>query len=191
MEWIIQSVPADGGVQLEQLWERYRLAPPPTYRHRASMWFRLRRLTLDWAENWSRLSLYQRWRSPTQEQLDGTNNVTEQAIGRNVRALSHDAGLQARSINSECEQPPRLDSHAREGLQSGGTGGELAPAAHRRHGESSPISERSPIHVSLDNQLCRMYDQVVGRPTFSDQLGRDTRCLNPSYTCTRVIAFSI
>ncbi len=51
IEWIIKCVPADGQRQLEQLWERYRLAPLPAYRHRASMWYRLRRLTLDWAEN--------------------------------------------------------------------------------------------------------------------------------------------
>lgn len=85
VEWIIKSVPADGRVQLEHLWERYRLAPPPTYGHRASMWYRLRRLTLDWAENWSRLSLFQGWRSPTHQKLDGTNNVTEQVIGQSVK----------------------------------------------------------------------------------------------------------
>jgi transposase-like protein len=85
VEWIIKSVPHDGQAQLEQLWERYRLAPPPTYGHRASMWYRLRRLTLDWAENWARLSLFQTWRSRTNRKLDGTNNVTEQVIGQNVK----------------------------------------------------------------------------------------------------------
>jgi transposase-like protein len=85
VEWIVKSVPADGRHQLEALWERYRLCPPPTYGHRASMWYRLRRLTLDWAENWARLSLYQRWRSRAQHSLDGTNNVTEQVIGHSVK----------------------------------------------------------------------------------------------------------
>ncbi len=85
VEWIIKSVPADGQKQLEQLWERYRLAPPPTYGHKASMWYRLRRLALDWAENWARLSLYQSWRSTARQALDGTNNVTEQVIGQCVK----------------------------------------------------------------------------------------------------------
>ncbi len=85
VEWIIKSVPADGQRQLEQLWERYRLAPPPTYGHRASMWYRLRRLTLDWTEHWARLSLFQGWRSAMKQKLDGTNNVTEQVIGQSVK----------------------------------------------------------------------------------------------------------
>lgn len=85
VEWIVKSVPSDGRQQLEQLWERYRLCPPPTYGHRASMWYRLRRLTLDWTENWARLSLYQRWRNPAKQGLDGTNNVTEQVIGHSVK----------------------------------------------------------------------------------------------------------
>ncbi len=85
VEWIIKSVPADGQRQLEQLWERYRLAPPPTYGHRASMWYRWRRLTLDGAEHWARLSLFQVWRSATKQKLDGTNNVTEHVIGQSVK----------------------------------------------------------------------------------------------------------
>ncbi len=45
----------------------------------------MRRLTLDWSENWSRLALYQSWRSEPHEKLDGTNNVTEQVIGQSVK----------------------------------------------------------------------------------------------------------
>jgi transposase-like protein len=85
VEWLIKSLPADGREQLEELWERYRLCSPPTYGHKASMWYRLRRLTLDWTENWARLSLYQRWRSRTNQSFDGTNNVTEQVIGQSVK----------------------------------------------------------------------------------------------------------
>ena len=49
------------------------------------MWYRFRRLVLDWHENWSRLTLFQRWRGLQQEKLDGTNNVTEQIIGQRVK----------------------------------------------------------------------------------------------------------
>lgn len=85
VEWVIKSMPADGQAQLEALAARYQGAPPPTQGHRASMWYRMRRLTLDWSENWSRLELYQRWRSGSGEKLDGTNNVTEQVIGQSVK----------------------------------------------------------------------------------------------------------
>lgn len=85
LEWIVKSVPADGHLQLERLWERYRLAPPPTYGHRATMWYRFRQLALDWSENWARLALYLHWRSKTGQSLDGTNNMTEQVIGQSVK----------------------------------------------------------------------------------------------------------
>ncbi len=42
-------------------------------------------MTLDWSENWSRLALYQSWRGEQKEKLDGTNNVTEQVIGQDVK----------------------------------------------------------------------------------------------------------
>ena len=85
IEWNIKSVPHDEQTQLERFWERYRLVPPPTYGHRASIGYHLRRLILDWAENWTRLSLYQRWRSATGQSLDGTNHVTEQVIGQSTK----------------------------------------------------------------------------------------------------------
>lgn len=45
----------------------------------------MRPLTLDWAENWARLALYEQWRSEKNEKLDGTNNLTEQVIGQCVK----------------------------------------------------------------------------------------------------------
>jgi transposase-like protein len=85
VEWIIKSMPYDGQQQLDTLAARYRLAPPPVIGKRATMWYRMRLLTHDWSENWSRLALYQRWRSETNATLDGTNNVTEQVIGQCVK----------------------------------------------------------------------------------------------------------
>jgi len=84
-EFIIAALPSDGQTQLEHLLERYHLAPPPSQGHKATMWYRFRRLVLDWHENWSRLTLFQRWRGANQEKLDGTNNVTEQIIGQRVK----------------------------------------------------------------------------------------------------------
>lgn len=84
-ESVIAELPFNGQAQLEPLANRYQAAPPPTQGHRASMWYRFRRLVTDWSENWSRLTLFQRWRGPRQERLDGTNNVTEKIIGQWVK----------------------------------------------------------------------------------------------------------
>jgi transposase-like protein len=85
VEDVICGVPFDGQRQLEALATRYQYAPPPTQGHKATMWYRFRRLVWDWYENWARLSLYQRWRSGQGEALDGTNNGTEQVIGQCVK----------------------------------------------------------------------------------------------------------
>lgn len=84
-EFVVAALPSNGQLQLQQLLERYQDAPPPSQGHRATMWYRFRRFVLDWSENWSRLSLFQTWRSAQQEKLDGTNNVTEQIIGQRVK----------------------------------------------------------------------------------------------------------
>ncbi len=41
----------------------------------------MRLLTLDLWDDWPRLTLYQRWKGPDGERLDGTNNAAERAIG--------------------------------------------------------------------------------------------------------------
>jgi hypothetical protein len=78
LEWIIKSMPHDGQKQLDALAARYQLAPAPPQDHRASMWYRMRLLSLDWSENWKRLAFYLAWRGDNNETLDGTNNGTEQ-----------------------------------------------------------------------------------------------------------------
>jgi transposase-like protein len=100
VENVICGVPFDGQRQLEQLVAQYQYAPAPPQGHRASMWYRFRRLVLDWSENWTRLALYQRWRGKNGERLDGTNNVTEQVIGqcvkeryRTMRGYKRDASI--------------------------------------------------------------------------------------------------
>jgi transposase-like protein len=85
VECVIPSLPADGQSQLEQLAARYRYARPPTQGQRATMWYRMRLLTLDWSENWARQAFFQKWRGANGEKLDGTNNVTEQIIGQRIK----------------------------------------------------------------------------------------------------------
>ncbi len=85
LEELIKALPHDGQPQLDVLAERYQTAPPPKPKAKASMWYRMRLLTLDWSENWSRLVRFQAWRGAQGEKLDGTNNVTEQIIGQRVK----------------------------------------------------------------------------------------------------------
>jgi transposase-like protein len=85
VECVITSLPANGQTQLEQLCARYQYARPPTQGHRATMWYRMRLLTLDWSEHWARLAFFQKWRGANGEKLDGTNNVTEQIIGQRIK----------------------------------------------------------------------------------------------------------
>lgn len=84
-EFVIAALLSDGQAQLERLLERYQFAPSPSQGHKATMWYCFPRLVLDWHENWSRLTLFQRWRGSQQEKLDGTNNVTEQIVGQRVK----------------------------------------------------------------------------------------------------------
>lgn len=85
LEWIIKSVPTNGQAQLEELAARYQGAPPPPQGGKATMWYRMRLLTLDWSENWQRLAFYRTWRGEGNAKLDGTNNATEQVIGQCVK----------------------------------------------------------------------------------------------------------
>ena len=53
---------------------------------KASPWYRLRLLTLDLAEDWSRLTLTERYRAPDGQRLvPATNNVSERGIGLNIK----------------------------------------------------------------------------------------------------------
>ena len=85
LEETIKGLPHDGQQQLDALAERYQGAAPPKPHCKASMWYRMRLLTLDWSEHWSRLVRFQSWRGAHDETMDGTNNVTEQIIGQRVK----------------------------------------------------------------------------------------------------------
>jgi transposase-like protein len=78
---LISSRQPEQGRELEQMHRRYLLAPPPKKGTVASLAYRLRLLYLDRWNLWSRLTRYRKWRGPHQEQLDGTNNACERAIG--------------------------------------------------------------------------------------------------------------
>jgi transposase-like protein len=82
---LIEGHPHDGEEQLAALYQRYCAAPAPREGEKATMWYRTRLLVLHLWNNWSRLTLYQRWQGPDGERLDGTNNSCERAIGWGVK----------------------------------------------------------------------------------------------------------
>lgn len=82
---LIEGHPHDGEKQLAALYQRYCAAPAPQEGEKATMWYRTRLLVLHLWNNWSRLTLYQRWQGPDGERLDGTNNACERAIGWGVK----------------------------------------------------------------------------------------------------------
>ena len=64
---------------------RYLEAAPPKKGGTASLAYRLRLVFLDRWNLWSRLTRYRKWRSPNDEQLDGTNNACERAIAGAIK----------------------------------------------------------------------------------------------------------
>lgn len=70
---LVRELPAAGGRQLERLHRRYLNAPPPGKGEQATVAYRMRLLTLELWEHWSKLRLYLR---QPELHLDGTNNGT-------------------------------------------------------------------------------------------------------------------
>jgi len=78
---LISSRQPEQGKELEQMHRRYVQAASPKKGATASLAYRLRLVFLDRWNLWSRLTRYRKWRGPNGEQLDGTNNACERAIG--------------------------------------------------------------------------------------------------------------
>ena len=92
---IVSEMPADGRWRLQMIWEGIR----PQWRKRegpAEAVHRFRMLVLRLAESWDRYTLHLR-----RQDVPGTNNRTEQAIGRgrvrskSVRGFKSWAGMEA------------------------------------------------------------------------------------------------
>lgn len=76
---VLSELPEDGIDTLWPLHQQYLGAAPPRTGERASVGYRVRRLTLDLVEQWPKLRLA---RARPELGLDGTNNATERAIGK-------------------------------------------------------------------------------------------------------------
>jgi hypothetical protein len=103
---------------LRAIHRRYQGAPPPRKGDGASLAYRLRLFSLDRWQLWERLTRYRTWATADGEQLDGTNNTTERAIGwwvkeryRSMRGYKQKASV--RNVS-------RLLAWAGNGLTRGG-----------------------------------------------------------------------
>jgi Transposase IS66 family len=78
---LVKSRQREQGSEVEALHRRYLQASPPREGEHQSLAYRLRLLFLDRWNLWHRLTRYRIWKGPKGEQLDGTNNASERAIG--------------------------------------------------------------------------------------------------------------
>lgn len=79
---LFQSRQPEQQAELEDLFMRYAHAPAPRSGQSATLAYRLRNLFLDRWNLWPRLTFYRTWKDASGEAiLDGTNNVSERAIG--------------------------------------------------------------------------------------------------------------
>lgn len=76
---LVRDLPATGNRELGRLHQRYLYAAPPGKGEQASIAYRMRMLTLEIWNHWSKLRLHLR---RPELHLDGTNNGTERAIGK-------------------------------------------------------------------------------------------------------------
>ena len=86
--------------RLAAIHRRYLGAPVPARGEAACLAYRLRLFSLDRWNLWRRLTFYRGWTGPAGEQLDGTNNACERAIGwwvkeryRSMRGYKREASV--------------------------------------------------------------------------------------------------
>ncbi len=94
---LIRELPATGSRDLEELHRRYLYAAPPRKDEQASVAYRMRILTLELWEHWSKLRLHL---ERPELRLDGTNNGTERAIGKSKIRYKTMRGY--KSLNGLC-----------------------------------------------------------------------------------------
>lgn len=78
---LIHDRQPEQAAELAQLAARYAPAKAPKPGQAFSLAYRLRLIFLDRWNLWGRLTRYRTWRGPAGQQVDGTNNASERAIG--------------------------------------------------------------------------------------------------------------
>ncbi len=78
---VVRERQVEQGKELKTMLEWYLGASPPQEGEKASVAYRIRLLLLDRWNLWDRLTRYRSWKGRNGEQIDGTNNAAERAIG--------------------------------------------------------------------------------------------------------------
>ena len=78
---VVRERQVEQGKELKAMLERYLGASPPQEGEKASVAYRIRLLFWDRWNLWDRLTRYRSWRGRNGEQIDGTTNAAERAIG--------------------------------------------------------------------------------------------------------------
>lgn len=85
LEWIMLGHPDNAIQLLEELYDRYATAPPPRKGKKATIWYRMRNHILRLWNHWKRYTCFRRISDQKSIKINETNNVTEGAIGWNIK----------------------------------------------------------------------------------------------------------
>ena len=118
LEELVKSRKREEVSELETLHRRYLQAKPPQKNEQQSLAYRLRLLFLDRWNLWYRLTRYRSWKGPKEEQLDGTNNACERAIGWWIKERFRP--MRGYKVVQNALGVSRLLAWAGNGLQRGG-----------------------------------------------------------------------
>lgn len=118
LEALVKSRKREEALELESLHRRYLQATPPQKHEQQSLAYRLRLLYLDRWNLWYRLTRYRTWKGPKEEQLDGTNNACERAIGWWIKERFRP--MRGYKVVQNALSVSRLLAWAGNGLQRGG-----------------------------------------------------------------------
>jgi hypothetical protein len=113
LETIILARTPSSQAELEAMQQRYQKAPPPDRGKKADSFYRMRLLTMDLAEDWSRLTLNDTWRERDGRRfLPTTNNASEQRIGHNIKERYRT--MRGYKSTTSLRQVPALTAYIRE-----------------------------------------------------------------------------
>lgn len=113
LETIILARAPSSQAELEAMQQRYQKAPPPSRGKKADSFYRMRLLTMDLAEDWSRLTLNDTYREPDGRRfLPATNNASEQRIGHNIKGRYRT--MRGYKSTASLRRVPALTAYIRE-----------------------------------------------------------------------------
>lgn len=115
---LIKSRRREDAGELETLHHRYGQAVAPRPGESMSLAYRLRLLYLDRWNLWFRLTRYRRWKGPRGEQIDGTNNACERAIGWWIKERYR--SMRGYKVPANAERVSRLLAWSGNFLNQGG-----------------------------------------------------------------------